>query len=81
MKNITRNVLLISACFTSAAYAGTQAESGGGGFLLTLFLGFLALIVVFQLIPAVFLFVSLIRGMFGKKDVSTVVESVNGKAP
>jgi len=79
MKNIIKNVLLILASFSSAAYAGSQADTGGGGFLVAIFLGFCALIVLFQLVPAAILFVSLVRGMFTKrsKETPSTVKSIN----
>lgn len=63
MKNIVLNTLLLFASFSSSAFA---AETGaeGGSFLLTLFIGFFALIVVFQLVPAVILFFGMLKGLF-----------------
>ncbi len=63
MKNAIRNSLLILISFSSAAFAA-DAGSGGGSFLLTLFIGFFALIIVFQLVPAVMLFAGLMKGLF-----------------
>ena len=66
MKNIIRNTLLILSCCSSSAYAAVATGAGaeGGSFLLTLFIGFFALIIVFQLVPAVILFVGLLKGLF-----------------
>lgn len=64
MKNIIRNTLIILSCFSSAAYAATDAGTEGGSFLLTLFIGFFALIIVFQLVPAVILFFGMLKGLF-----------------
>ncbi len=67
MKNIIRNTLLILSC-SSSAYAAVDAGAEGGSFLLTLFIGFFALIIVFQLVPAVILFVGLLKGLFLRDD-------------
>jgi len=57
---------------TSAAYAGSNAQSDGAGLLTYLFLGFFALIIVSQLVPAVILFVGMAKGLFsGSEKVST----------
>jgi len=64
MKNAIRNSLLILTSFSSAAFAAADAGNDGGSFLLTLFIGFFALIIVFQLVPAVMLFAGLMKGLF-----------------
>ncbi|WP_020676589.1 hypothetical protein [Geopsychrobacter electrodiphilus] len=64
MKNIIRNTLVVLASFSTITYAAADAGSGGGSFLLTLFLGFFALIIVLQLIPAAMLFVGMLKGLF-----------------
>lgn len=64
MKNAIRNSLIVLAGFSTNAYAAAEAGGGGGSFLLTLFIGFFALIIVFQLIPAVMLFAGLLKGLF-----------------
>jgi len=81
MSKLIRNVALVLGCFTSAAFAAGQADTGGGGFLLTMFLAFCALIVAFQLIPAVLLFVGMVRGLFSKeqKEAASTNNAVNGK--
>jgi len=67
MKNILGNTLIALIAFSSSAYAATATEGAGdGSLLLSLFIGFFALIVVFQLVPAVILFVGLVRGLFSK---------------
>ena len=64
MKNIIRNTLLALFCFSSSVHAAGTADMEGGSFLLTLFIGFFALIIVFQLVPAVILFVGMLKGLF-----------------
>ena len=64
MKNLILNVIGLLACFASSAFAASETGAGGGSFLLTLFIGFFALIVVFQLVPAVILFFGMLKGLF-----------------
>jgi len=63
MTNIIRNTLILFACFASSAFA-SDGSGGSGSFLLTLFIGFFALIVVFQLVPAIVLFFGMLKGLF-----------------
>lgn len=64
MKNIIRNTLVALSCFSTSAFAAAEVGSEGGSFLLTLFIGFFALIVVFQLVPAIILFFGMLKGLF-----------------
>lgn len=59
---------LMFASVSLALASGGAAEQGGGSFLLALFIGFFALIVVFQLVPACLLFVGMIKGLSDKKQ-------------
>lgn len=65
MKTIVKNMFMTLTASTPAfAAAGTESE--GNGLMAILFLGFGALIIVFQLIPALTLFVSMVTGLFRK---------------
>ena len=76
MKNTLRNTLIALITFSSsAAYAAGNGSAGEGSLLLSLFIGFFALIVVFQLVPAVILFVGMVKGLVSKD--SKKVESSN----
>ena len=57
---------------TSAVYAATSAQSEGAGILTYFFIGFFALIIVSQLVPAMILFVGMIKGLFAghEKDAT-----------
>ena len=65
MKSTFKNALFTAliGC-ASAAYAASSAEGEGSSFLLALFLGFGALIIVFQLFPGGMLFFSMVKGLF-----------------
>lgn len=61
----TRKLMLTALLLTSStavhAASGDGATMGLGAFL---FLGFLALILVFQMVPGLILFFSLLKGLF-----------------
>jgi hypothetical protein len=66
-----RNTLLgfgwMLVCGASAAYAAPGGEGEGVSFLGYMFLGFFALIVVSQLIPAGMLFLGMLKGIFSAR--------------
>ncbi len=72
MKNIIRSGIIALICIAtmvSTVVAATAAPADqGGSMLLTLFIGFFALIVVFQLVPACLLFVGIVKGLFSRKQ-------------
>ena len=53
---------------TSAAYAAVSTHNEGAGVLTYFFIGFFALIIVSQLVPAMILFFSLVRGVFSRRE-------------
>lgn len=63
MKTALRTLIATLAA-TGTALAASGAESEGNGFLVTIFLAFGALVIVFQLIPGILLFGSMIKGLF-----------------
>jgi hypothetical protein len=54
----------------SVAYAAPGSESGGGSFLGYLFLGFFALIIVSQVVPACLLFYGMVKGVLSSREKS-----------
>lgn len=73
MKTTLRNTLIATIALTSSAFAAETSGAGEGGLLISLFLGFFALIVVFQLVPATLMMIGVLRGLFGRdrKEVKT----------
>ena len=67
MKNTLRNALIALVTFSSSAFASGSAAGGGGSFMLTLFVGFFALILVFQVVPAALMFIGMVKGLFSAK--------------
>ncbi|WP_321369394.1 hypothetical protein [uncultured Desulfuromusa sp.] len=68
MKNTLRNTLIALVTFSGSAFAAGSSSAGEGSLLLSLFIGFFALIVVFQLVPAVIMFIGMIKGLAGKSS-------------
>lgn len=79
MKNIIRNSVIALICvatLVSTAVAAAAPADQGGSMLLTLFIGFFALIVVFQLVPACLLFAGILKGLFSsKKEVEQKISN------
>jgi len=61
---IILNALAAVAVWATPAWASWDAETMAGSLLVLLFLGFVALIVMLQLIPSLLLFVSMLKGLF-----------------
>lgn len=55
------------AIFVSVASAAGTAPTSGNSLLLTLFIGFFALIVIFQLVPACLMFFGMVKGLVKHK--------------
>ena len=68
MKNTMRAIGAALVSGTSIAYAAPGSEGGGGSFLGYLFLGFFALIIVSQVVPAGLLFYGMIKGLFSSRE-------------
>ena len=60
---------LIGAMAPATAFAAANVPAGDDGFFVWIFLGFFAVIVVGQLIPAVMLIIGLVKGITAKKKV------------
>lgn len=63
MRTLIR-ILTIMMVSVAPAFAAGGNEAKGSTLLLTLFLGFAALIVVFQFIPGLVLFFTMLKGIF-----------------
>ncbi|MBV5340348.1 MAG: hypothetical protein J0665_12485 [Deltaproteobacteria bacterium] len=67
--NIIKMVIaLLGACTATAYAATTETIVGGNGPLIWLFIGFGVLVVMLQLVPALILFVSMLRGLFSASE-------------
>jgi hypothetical protein len=65
----------------SSVFAAPGGDNAGSGILLTAFLTFGALILVFQLVPGMILFFSMMKGLFvsSEKEKAVVISEENGK--
>ena len=67
MKKLAMQGLLLFG-IAGTALASGAAESGSGGVLVALFFGLVGVIVLFQLVPALVVFFSLIKEMFAPRQ-------------
>jgi len=75
MKNTMRGLAWMVVYGASVAYAAPGSEGEGVSFLGYLFLGFFALIIVSQLVPAGLLFYGMVKGVFaGSENKAEVIE-------
>lgn len=65
---------LIGTIAPTTAFAAVNATSGDDGFFVWIFLGFFALIVVGQLVPAVMLIIGLVKGITSRTETKTEVQ-------
>lgn len=68
MKNILRIALIALLTCSTSAFAADTVASSSGGFLLSLFIGFFALILVFQIVPAVLMLIGMVKGLVGQES-------------
>lgn len=73
MKSLIANSLGILLIIAGSAFADSGTGGEENGWLWILFLGFGALIIVFQLVPSMILFGSMLKGLFSstKKETRT----------
>lgn len=64
MKPAIRKILALSICSSSSAFAASGAESDGTGLFFWLFIGFAAMIITFQFMPGVMMFIGMAKGLF-----------------
>jgi hypothetical protein len=67
-----RMLITMVAGSASAAYAAAGAHSESTGILAYFFIGFFALIIVTQLVPAMILFFGLVKGLFTRPEKTSV---------
>ena len=65
--------ILIGTMAPATAFAAADAAAGSDGLFVWIFLGFFALVVVGQLVPAVMLVIGLVKGVTAKTEVKTEV--------
>lgn len=76
MRTLMRSLLFAFAGGGTVAYAAESAQSGEGGFLLFVFLGFFALVILFQLVPGLAMFWGILKGVFSSPSKGESHETV-----
>ncbi len=73
MKTLTKIVMATFITFSAAvpAMASSAGRADHSGILVWAFLGFCALIVVAQLVPATLMMLGIVKGVAGSKDEAT----------
>ncbi|MDT8443134.1 MAG: hypothetical protein RQ722_02485 [Desulfuromonadales bacterium] len=71
MKTMRMLVSMVAGS-ASAAYAATGTQGEGAGILAYFFVGFFALIIVTQLVPAMILFFGLVKGLLSRPEKTPV---------
>ncbi len=75
MKNILRSAALMTILYANSAFAASGTETSEFGLAGWIFIGFIALIVTLQLVPALIMLGSMMVGFFGKaKSREGIVE-------
>ncbi len=67
MKAAARNALMMTVCSATSAFAAGGAREDTSGIFVWIFLGFCALIVVVQVIPALLMFFGIAKGLSKNK--------------
>ncbi len=67
MKKSMLTAMTMLLCSGNAAFAALNPEAEAFGLMAQLFLSFLALLIVTQLIPGVLLLTSMLKGLFSRK--------------
>lgn len=68
MKQVVMTLTLLCLGLATNCFAAMSVTRTGSGLLVWLFVGFIALFVVSQLIPGILLTAGLIKGIFSKKE-------------
>ncbi len=68
MKTLSALIAAMLFTVTQAMASGNAANGEGLGFLAILFIGFGALILVFQTVPAILLFAGMVKGLLSPAD-------------
>jgi hypothetical protein len=66
-------IALIGTMVPATVYAAADVAAGNDGIFIWIFLGFFAVVVVGQLIPAVMLLIGMVKGVRAKTEVKVEV--------
>jgi hypothetical protein len=77
--NIGKAIALI-LCSASTAFAASGAENDGTGLFFWLFVGFAALIIAFQFLPGIMMFLGMAKGLASSATKETADATESGKS-
>ena len=76
---IISNAMAVLLTAAPSAFAATTARVYSSSILVFVFVGFLALVVVVQLIPAIMTLIGLLKGLAKKKDEAQIAKVTAGE--
>jgi hypothetical protein len=79
MKNTFRIITILAILPANSAFAAGGGEGGGISLIGWIFIGFMAVVITFQLIPSLMMFGGMMTSIFGKEDKGKEVVD-NGKS-
>ena len=71
MKTSISKAIAITLCSASTALAASGAENDGTGLFFWLFVGFAAMIIAFQFLPGILMFLGMAKGLASSADKET----------
>lgn len=80
MKTKIRNLLIpLLACSATSAFAADSALQEGGSPLIWLFIGFMALVLMVQAIPAGIMLFSMIKAVFSSSEATKTLPTAHSE--
>lgn len=80
MNPIIRKAIAILLGSASSAFAASGAENDGTGLFFWLFVGFAAMIIVFQFLPGIMMFLGMAKGLISTQSKEPAVENGSKKS-
>jgi hypothetical protein len=80
MKPIIRKAIALTLCSASSAFAASGAENDGTGIFFWLFIGFAAMIIAFQFLPGIMMFLGMAKGLVSKEAKEPAVSTDTTKS-
>jgi len=80
MQPTIKKTIAISLCSATSAFAASGAENEGSGLFFWLFIGFAAMIIVFQFLPGIMMFLGMAKGLFSTEAKATRIETETRKS-
>jgi len=80
MQPTIKKTIAISLCSATSAFAASGAENEGTGLFFWLFIGFAAMIIAFQFLPGIMMFLGMAKGLFSSETKATGIETETRKS-